>query len=174
MTVPDGDKTMHAQAILIGTDLYLKMDQPPPGVSRKKWMHVNISKLPALASSGLGGLGDPSGLGSYAKAVATVHRTGPGQYEGTLDFSKLVDASIVGSIGPIGGDAIKAVPFTATTDEQGRLTAMAINMPATGAGTPATTMTARFSDFGAPATIQAPPAAQTQEAPKKLFAAAGG
>src|SRR5690242_6769841 len=125
--------TMHAQAIVIGTDLYLKTDEPPPGVSRKKWMHVDISKLPEPASTGLGDLSDPSGLGSYAKAVATVHRTGPGQYEGTLDFSKLVDLSIVGSIGPIGGDAIKAVPFTAATDEQDRLTSMAINMPSMGA-----------------------------------------
>ena len=173
MTVTADHKTEHARAIVIGTDLYLKTDEPPPGVSRKKWMHVDISKLAGLSSTGLGDLSDPSGLESYAKAVATVHLTGPGQYEGTLDFSKLAAASIAESFGPIGGDAIKAVPFTATTDEQDRLTSIVIKMPSIGAGMPATTLTARFSDFGGPVTIQAPPAAQIQEAPKNLFPSFG-
>src|SRR5690242_2921394 len=98
--------TGHARAIVIGTDLYLKTDEPPPGVSRKKWMHVDLAKVPELSSAGLGDLTDPSGLSTYANAVAAVHVTGPGQYEGTLDLSKPAGASIVGSLPPAVGDAI--------------------------------------------------------------------
>jgi hypothetical protein len=173
MTVTAGGKTMHEQAITIGTDVYLKMDQPIPGVSRKKWMHVNAAKVAGLSSTEIGDLNDPSGLESYAKAAATVRRTGPGQFEGTFDFTKLAPASVSESITSMFGDAMKAVPFTATVDDQGRLTSMVIKMPSMGEGVPPTTVTVHFNDFGVPLKIQAPAKSQVQEAPKSLFSPPG-
>jgi len=169
MTITADGKTTHEQVITIGTDLYLKSDEPSPGVSRKKWMHIDTAKAGGLSADQFGGLTDPSGLESYAKAATTVHRTGPRQYEGTLDFTKMAPAMAAGSIPSTIGDAVKAVPFTATTDEQGRLTSMVIKMPSMGEGMPATTGTVRFADFGAPVKIQAPPKSQIVEASKDSF-----
>jgi hypothetical protein len=169
MTITDNGKTTREQVVTIGTDLYMKSDDPPPGVSRKKWMHVNMAKFGGSAIDELGDLTDPSGLESYAKAATTVHRTGPGQYEGTLDFTKMSPELATGTISSNVGDAFKALPFTATADAQGRLTSMVIKFPSMGDGMPATTVTTRFSGFGAPVKIQAPPKSQVQEAPKDFL-----
>ena len=106
---------------------------------------------------------------SYGKAATTVRRTGPGQYEGTLDFTKLAPEMTGGSIPSTIGGALEAVAFTATADDQGRLTSFVIKMPSMGEGMPATSVTARFAGFGSAVKIQAPPKSQVVEAPKDFI-----
>lgn len=173
MAVTVDGKTMHEQAIIIGTDVYLKLDQPIPGVNPKKWMHADAAKIAGLSAGGIGNLQDPTGLDSFAKAATGVRRTGPGQFEGTFDFTKLAPESMAGSIPSMVGDGLKAVAFTATVDNDGWLTSMVITIPSMGQGMPATSITVRFRDFGAPVKIAAPPKSQVQEAPKDLVPSLG-
>jgi hypothetical protein len=168
MTSTVGGKTSHEQAIIIGADLYIKADDPPRGVSRTKWMHVGPGKFVPLLAPGQGDLHDPTGFTSYSTAVATAHRTGPGQYAGTLDYGNLIRQATADPNASITPGPFDAVPFTAVVTEDGWLSSYTITMPAA-AGIPHTTVTVRFSGFGAPVTIQAPPAGETQEAPPNLF-----
>jgi len=168
MTWSIDGKTSHEQAIVIGADLYIQADDPPRGVSRTRWMHVGSGKIVPLPAPGLGDLHDPTGFTSYATAVATAHRTGPGQYAGTLDYGKLTREATGDPNVSIAPGPFDAVPFTAVVTEDGWLSSYTITMPAA-VGVSHTTVTVRFRDFGTPFTIQAPPAAGTQEAPPNLF-----
>jgi hypothetical protein len=159
--VIDGVSTLE-QTVTIGNDLYVKDDDDA------HWMHADATRIATMTVPTVGDLRDPTGLRSYARAVATVRRAGDGQFEGTLDFTQPVppDPADLGApmnLGPPG-----PVPFTATVDDQHRLTSIVITVPAT-PGVPAATVTVHFVDFGAPVTVEAPPAAQTVEAPKDRF-----
>jgi hypothetical protein len=174
LTVTTPAKAIHEQVTMVGTDIYLKMDLPIPSIEAGKWMHVDITRLKSLASLGLGDPSDPTNLSTYAKEIVTVQQTSPGQYQGTLDITKAPLPSLTAALLAQAGDALKSVPFTATTDDQGRLTSMTVQMPSLGAGIPPSTTKVGFSDFGTPVNVQAPPAAQTQEAPDMLYQVLGG
>jgi hypothetical protein len=169
-----GGKTIHEQLRMVGSDIYVKMDMSIPGVDGKKWMHLDTTKLKSLSSLGLGNPSDPTNLGAYSKEIVSVQQTAPGKYQGILDITKAPLPSITSSILAQAGDALKSVPFEATTDDQSRLTSMTVKMPPLGANVPASTTTVKFSDFGTPVSVQAPPASQTQEAPALLYSALGG
>jgi hypothetical protein len=95
-----------------------------------------------------------------------VQRVGEHGFQGTLDLTKA--ASVAGSSPPAGIDVTapgaKAVPFTATTDAQGRLVGLTMTMAAI--APQAGTLKATFSDFGAPLTVTAPAKAQVAEMPE--------
>lgn len=174
ITTQAAGKTIHEQVTMVGNNIYLKLDLPIPGLDSKKWIHLDTTKLKSLSSLGLGDPSDPTNLSSYAKEIVTVQQTAPGQYQGTLDITKAPLPTIASSVLAQAGDAIKSVPFTATTDDQSRLTAMTVKMPPLGTSAPASTTTIAFSDFGAPVTITAPAKSQTQEAPALFYTALGG
>jgi hypothetical protein len=174
LTLKAAGKTIHEQVTAIGTDVYLKIDLPIPGVDGKKWLHLDATKLTSLTALGLGNPSDPASLSAYSKQIVTVQQTGPGQYQGTLDLTKAPLPSIASSVLAQAGDAIKSVPFVATTDDQSRLTSMTVNLPPLGTSAPASTTTIKFSDFGAPVTVHAPAKSQVQEAPAVFYSLFGG
>ncbi|MFI5908615.1 hypothetical protein [Dactylosporangium sp. NPDC051541] len=168
MTLTAAGQTINAEVIVVNTDVYLKMALPLPGVDPKKWMYIDGTKT-TLSKLGLGSPDDPTGIKGFADTLATVEKTGPGAYKGTIDATKRNLPAFSTQVLQSMGDAAKAVPFEATVGADGYLTGLTIKMPAAGQ-VPATTTTQTFSDFGKPVTITKPAQSETQPAPAALLA----
>ncbi|GAA2371266.1 hypothetical protein [Dactylosporangium salmoneum] len=171
MVVTAPGQTINAQLIVLGTDVYMKMSVPLPGVDPKKWMYFDGSKT-SLAKLGLGDPDDPASVKGFSEAIVTAERTGTGAYKGTLDMTKRKVPESGAALVQQMGDAAKSVPFEATTNADGYVTSLTIMMPAAGQ-IPATTAKSTFSDFGKPVTITKPAAAEVQAAPAALLAQLG-
>ncbi|WP_433313637.1 hypothetical protein [Micromonospora chersina] len=151
-------------SLVVGDDAYLKLSGmlgKQLGGS-KKWLHMDAGKLSG-GQLGFMPADDPGGVKKLLSAVVDVRRTGDRAYAGTLDYTRTgADPKSLAAA----GDKAKAVPFTATVDERGRLTVFEMDMapinPMLG------TMTASYTDFGAPVRLSKPAAADTEEAPAEL------
>ncbi|WP_432827972.1 hypothetical protein [Dactylosporangium sp. CA-092794] len=167
MTISAQGTQITADLVVVGTDVYLKLSVPLPGIDPKKWLYIDGAKT-SLSKLGLGSPDDPANVKGLADAIATVERDGPGGYKGTFDMTKrnLPEAST--AMLQQMGDAAKSVPFEATVGADGYLTALTVKMPAAGQ-VPATTSTTTFSDFGKPVSISKPADADVQPAPAALL-----
>lgn len=151
--------------LMVGKDFYLRM-KGIPGVSGK-WLHVDAAKL-AGTSFDIMPEGDPASANRLIQTIVEVERTAEHQFKGTLDLTKSPNAD---KETKALGDKAKAVPFTAKTDEQGRLIELVTDMssiqPSVG------TMTTTYSNFGIAVSVQKPPASQVQEASPEMLKAFG-
>ncbi|HEU4423765.1 MAG TPA: hypothetical protein VFR67_14635 [Pilimelia sp.] len=166
--------TVTIESIMIGEDIYLKISGLPENLS-SKWLHVDVQRLSPDSQLGFTpGEFDPAGTERLLKTATDVRRVGEHGFVGTLDLTKATGVASLGEKVVVSlGDEATAVPFEATTDEADRLVAMKINLPAV-TGQPTRTIDTRYSDFGAPVTIQKPPASETVEAPDLVYKALGG
>ncbi|MEU2611105.1 hypothetical protein ABZ570_05865 [Micromonospora sp. NPDC007271] len=157
---------MSIHMLVIGADAFLKLS----GLSGapKKWLHLDATKLGADGQLSLMPDGDPGGARKMISAVAEVEKTGEHSFTGTVDYRKVKPNGKLQQL----GDKAAAIPFTARTDDQGRLIELALDMsdvqPAAGQ------LVTRYTDFGTPVTLSKPSAADTQEAPEELIKAFGG
>jgi hypothetical protein len=157
-------------SLMIGNDAYLKLSGllgKQLGGS-KKWLHMDAGNLSG-GQLGLMPADDPGGVKKLLSAVVDVRRTGDRSYAGTLDYTRTgADPKSLAAA----GDKAKAVSFTATVDEGGRLTVFEMDLgpinPMLGK------MTASYTDFGAPVRLSKPAAADTEEAPAELAQAFTG
>jgi hypothetical protein len=168
MTITAQGQQITAEVIVVGTDLYLKLGVPLPGVDPKKWMYVDGSKT-SLSKLGLGNPDDPANVKGLADAIVAVERTGAGAYKGTMDVTKRNLPAASADLLKLMGDAAKSVPFEATVGAEGYVTSLTVRMPAAGQ-VPATTATTTFSDFGKSVSISKPAASEVQPAPAALLA----
>jgi hypothetical protein len=123
-----------------------------------KWMHLDISQM-----SNAIGSGDPATAAKMLQSAADVQSVGDHQFKGTIDLTKTqATSSAVKSL----GEQAKAVPFTAKTDDQGRLVEMKVDMSGVASG--AGMLTSTYSDFGTPVSVKAPPKSKVVEAPAQL------
>jgi hypothetical protein len=127
-------------------------------------MHIDAAKLKAGSSFNQLQSGDPGGAQAMAKAMTNVQKSGDHDFSGTLDLTKTPQ---------YGKDSMKAlgakastVPFTATTDDQGRLVALNVEMEGLMAG--AGTMTMKYSGFGESVDVKAPAASKVKELPDNM------
>jgi hypothetical protein len=152
--------------LMAGDDAYLKVT----GLAGlpKKWMHMDATKLGASGQLNLMPDGDPGGAQKMIKTVVDVRKTGDNSFAGTLDYTRTLSSDK--DIAAL-GDKAKAVPFTAKTDAEGRLSEFAIDTSVLQASLG--TMTTTYSDFGTAVRVTPPPAAETQEAPADLIKAFG-
>ncbi|MEH0939251.1 hypothetical protein [Micromonospora psammae] len=153
--------------VTIGDDAWLKIS----GMSGmpNKWLHMDTTKLGPNGRMNLMPDGDPGGAKQMIKGVTEVEKTGERSYAGTLDYTKAKpDDKNIKSL----GEKATAVPFTAKTDDQGRLTELVVDtsvlLPALGK------MRTTYTDFGAAVDPKKPPASQTEEAPAELIKSFGG
>jgi hypothetical protein len=160
------------KSLLIGQDLYVQV----LGVTKANtWTHLDISRLPDGADVGLRpGQIDPANTAQLLSSTTDVQMVDSRSYRGTLDLTKVagvtgIDKVTVDSYGA----AAQNVPFTAGLDEQGRLSALTIELPAVN-GTPTQPLEVLYTDYGIAVTADAPPAAQIVEAPASLYTTLGG
>lgn len=152
----------------VGDDIYMKMGGELAGAlggsSAKEWMHIDAAKL-QNSSLGLSGKGDPAGSQALLEAATSVERVGEDGFKGTLDLTKSSryqnDKDALDSLGA----KATAVPFTARKDSEDRLVEVSFDLSGMGAGSGK--MTAKYSDFGTPVSVEAPPASQVQEMPSQ-------
>jgi hypothetical protein len=102
------------------------------------------------------------GAASALDGAVTVTNTGPGQFKGTLDVSKLR-----GPLGVARDGADAVVPFTATVNADGYLTGLTITAKRI-------TATVSFTDFGKAVQVSAPPAKDVTNAPDIVYNALSG
>ena len=155
----------------VGTDLYVKADGQMGsaiGAAAGKWMHIDMSTVPDSSPISVKN-SDPANTAKMLSYTDGVTKTGDRAFKGTLDMTKSPTANSA-QLKALGTKATK-VPFTAATDEQGRLTEFTIDLEtiAPGAGK----MTATYYDYGAPVDVKAPAASEVVEMPAKFRKAMG-
>lgn len=111
---------------------------------------------------------DPAGSEDLARAIVDVQKTGEGAYRGTIDLTKAPDSDVADEemIKELGA-AASNIPFTATLDGQGRLTALTFELPAVGE-TAAQEIKIVY-EYGAGTPVQPPPADQVIEATDEMY-----
>jgi hypothetical protein len=155
----------------LGNDMYLKFGGSLGSMlgAGGKWMHVDVTRLGAGSSLNVMPGDDPAGSQSLVKAMTDVQRVGEHGYRGTVDLRRTPRYS--SGLKSLGARAA-AVPFTARTDEQGRL--VEITMDMTDVGTAAGKVTTTYSDFGLPVAVHRPAASAVTELPSNLKGMVGG
>ena len=143
----------------VGEDLYMRFDG-------KKWMHAAASEFPAGSTFA----SNPKDTSKMITVTTGVQRTGDRAFKGVLDMTKAPGADAK-NFAALGAKAT-AVPFTAATDAEGRLTELVIDLEALAPG--AGKMTATYTDFGLPVDVAAPPAGQVEPMPKDMQTMLGG
>ncbi|WP_250001990.1 hypothetical protein [Actinoplanes sp. M2I2] len=162
---------LNIKTLLAGQDLYLQV----PGFTKAgTWTHVDVSRLPEGVNVGLRpGQLDPVNTSKLLSSSTDVRSTGPNAYAGTLDLTNAVGLAGVSqvTVDQTGAQAQK-VPFTATTDDQGRLSEMTVEIPAVN-GQAAQPLKVVYSDYGTPVSVAKPAAAEVTEAPDSLYKSLG-
>jgi hypothetical protein len=133
----------------------------------KRWVHLDMSRVRKDNTLTYFDLSDPVGLTRFSSELNTVKSSGPNAYEGTFDASGASPAFL-----PLGAPSLWAIgyfstPFKATTDDQGRVTAITIDM--TQKDKPTITMKTTFSEHGKALTTKAPAKSQYAEADEMYY-----
>jgi hypothetical protein len=164
--------SLTVDTLLVGQDLYVRV----PGVTTAgKWTHVDVSRLPEGANVGLRpGQIDPADTARLLTAATDVQAAGARSYRGTLDLTRAAGITGIDKVTVDGwGEAAHRVPFTAGLDEQGRLSALTLDLPAV-AGQQAQPLEVLYTDYGTIVVAEKPAAAEITEAPESLYTTLGG
>ncbi|MEH1031460.1 hypothetical protein Q3V37_29300 [Micromonospora profundi] len=178
---PIGDQGMTVDFVQLGSAVYVKLAGAVqlhsftrlPALPNK-WMHIDAANVDEGSTFSDMVDGDLAGVNDLIKAVTDVERNGQLGFTGTFDITK--SPGTQGDLFRRYGEKAKAVPFNAKVDDQGRLTYIFINLSAIDSAF-MNGITATYSDFGLPVTIEGPATDQTVEAPAevvKAFAKAYG
>jgi hypothetical protein len=172
-----GGQTFELDLTGIGTDLWAKIDlgslNSQVGLDPSKWLKIDATKVDdSSIGIDLSNLSDVLDLDSLTKAVSNVQRTDATHLTGTIDLTRLTGAvkPDSDSLGKAGA-AAKSVPFTATLDNQGRLSELKINGDSIDKGL---TVDIAVANIGSPTAVTAPPAADVVPAPAAIYQILGG
>ncbi|GAA2613310.1 LppX_LprAFG lipoprotein [Paractinoplanes durhamensis] len=166
LTASGPNAEINIKTLLIGNDLYAQV----PGITKAgTWTHLDGSRLPAGTTIGLRpNQIDPVGTANLLGAATDVKETGTNTYAGSLDLTKAAGLAGLSQVTIDGyGTAAQNVPFTATLDDQGRLSKLTITVPQ---GDP---IDVTYADYGAPVNATAPAAAEVTEAPDSFYSSLG-
>ncbi|MDR7281009.1 hypothetical protein [Catenuloplanes atrovinosus] len=160
-----GDITI--QTRLIGTDAWAKVtglgEALPAG-----WMHLDTQKASGTDNFTISpGQTDPAKAAKFIAASADVQQTGPNGFSGTVDLTKVAGVTGLGSV-TLGNGTSQKVPFTATTDAQGRLSNLTVDLQKVSPEA-AGPLKIDYTDYGTPVTVQPPAPAEVTEAPEELY-----
>ncbi|WP_203922772.1 hypothetical protein [Rugosimonospora africana] len=155
-TITGGTSAGTLQRIVVGTNSYQRQS------SREPWVHLDLSRVKKDDSLVYFDMTDPTGLAKFITKIATVEQPDPHTYQGYFDpYGSGANFLPIGapSLWSIGGGN---APFTATTDEQGRVSQIRIVLEPSNGTT--LTMTTTLSDQGKPLQVKAPAKANVREA----------
>jgi len=168
----EGGQTFELNLTGIGSDLWAKIDlgalNSQVGLDPTKWIKIDATKVDESSIGlNLSNLSDVLDIGSLTKAVSNVQRTDATHLTGTIDLTSLTgtekpDADALKKAGA----AAKSVPFTATLDDQGRLSDLKINGDSIDTGL---SVDIAVSNVGSPTAVTAPPAAEVVPAPAAIY-----
>ncbi|MCA2213456.1 hypothetical protein [Jidongwangia harbinensis] len=173
LAVTGTNAEIKVKTLIIEQDLYVQI----PGITKgSTWTHVDVSRLPEGANVGLRpGQIDPANTADLLASSTDVQQVDPRSYRGTLDLTKAAGIAGLDQVTVDGyGAAGQNVPFTAGLDDQGRLSALTIQLPAAANGQQAQPLEVLYTDYGTTVNAQRPPAGQITEAPNDLYTSLGG
>jgi hypothetical protein len=163
---------IQVKTLLVVQDLYVQV----PGITKAgTWTHVDVSRLPAGANVGLRpGQIDPANTAKVLTSTTDVQQVDPRSFKGTLDLTKVAGITGVDKVTVDNwGTAAQNVPFTAGLDEQGRLSALTIQLPAVN-GKPSQPLEVLYTDYGTTVDAVRPAPGDVTEAPDSLYTSLGG
>jgi hypothetical protein len=165
--------TVKVGALVLPSDAYAKVDLGPAagamiGISPDTWLHIDPAKAPGAARLGIKPGVDIFGPDTYVKGVATATVSSPTEVTGTLDLSKSAPPGVASTEAAKLDASQRVVPFTATLDDQGRISKIVVKLPAIGVS-PASDLTSTYSNWGVAVDQNKPPADKTVEAPALLY-----
>ncbi|MEU4156449.1 hypothetical protein [Actinoplanes sp. NPDC026670] len=167
MTGGQGSESRELRILLVGTDFYMQVVGPEAaglGLGAGEWMHLDASTVPADSPLNPRKVVDAQ---NFLGGVVTVEKVDAVTFKGVLDLETFEAGSTVAPASP-DPDADQ-VPFTARVDDQGRLTELVVDTGALNEpGAAGTEMKVRYSDFGAPITVEAPAKDKVREMPSQL------
>ncbi|SIN32179.1 hypothetical protein [Micromonospora cremea] len=157
------------EARLIGDAAYIKSDSLE---GEKPWMKIDLTKL--RPTSSLRQSFDIKAQTGIIGGVVSAQEVGDGRYTGTADLSKAAEAASADggtregleSSAKLAKDP-KAIPFEATVDADGRLTALSYTIATKTVGDLVTDM--RMSGFGEKVSVAAPPANEIEAASAEMY-----
>lgn len=160
-----GDITL--QTLLIGKDAWAKVtglgEALPAG-----WMHLDAQKASGTGNFSIApGQTDPAKASQFIAASAEVQQSGTNAFTGTVDLAKVAGVTGLGGV-TIGDGAAQKVPFTATTDAQGRLTNLTVDIQKVSPEA-AGPLKIDYTDYGTPVTVTPPNPSEVTEAPSELY-----
>ncbi|MEU5911495.1 hypothetical protein [Micromonospora sp. NPDC047527] len=157
------------EARLIGDIAYIKSDSLD---GDKPWMKIDLNKLKPTSS--MRQSFDLKAQTGIIGGVVTAQEVSPGRYTGVADLSKAAEAAGADggmregleSTAKLAKDPA-AIPFEATIDADGRLTALSYTIATKSVGDLVTEM--KMSGFGEPVSVKAPPAGDTEAASEEMY-----
>ncbi|MET8350798.1 hypothetical protein [Micromonospora sp. NPDC005206] len=157
------------EARLIDDAAYIKSDSLE---GEKPWMKIDLSKLKPTSS--LRQSFDLKAQTGIIGGVVSAQDAGGGRYTGTADLGKAAEAASsdsgmrqgLESSAKLAKDPT-AIPFEATVDADGRLTALSYTIATKTVGDLVTDM--RMSDFGEKVSVTVPPANETEPASAEMY-----
>jgi hypothetical protein len=170
--------TLHLELLGVEPELWAKTSFPGASAEMAaqlpelptSWMHLDPAKLDEATKLAFDFVSpDVSDVSNLMQGLTSATSTGSGGYRGIIDLTKAtgqssVDADVVTALGAAG----KAIPFTATVDDHGRIAAFAMAVPAAG-GEEAQRIEATFTGYGTAAPLSAPAAGAATEAPEAEY-----
>lgn len=155
-----GSSPSSTHRIVIGKHNYLR------DVGDRYWVHLDLSRV-KKESLVYFDMSDPTGLAKFSSVIGSVRRTGPRAYAGRFNPESGFDPFL-----PVGAPSVAAffspvADFTATTDDQGWVTSITVELKASTG--PALRMTTTMTSHGAKSGIKAPPKARVREADNSYY-----
>lgn len=166
--------TMAIETIFTESDMWMNMGEMGALLGGEGWLHLDMSKLGEEGLMGVKpGQADPANAAALLQGLGEVERVDERTFRGTIDLTRAPDSSFADDqvLAEL-GDGAQTLPFTATVDDEGRLSEFAIDMPAM-ATVPAQQMVVRYYDYGTPVEINPPPADEVSEAPDLFYGTMG-
>ena len=172
LQVKGPNANLTVDTLLIDQDLWVRI---PNVTNGDTWTHLDVARLPEGANVGLRpGQIDPANTAKLLASTTDVQQVDPRSYRGTLDLTKVAGVTGVNKVTVDGlGANAQNVPFTAGLDEQGRLSALTIDIPAV-AGQQAQPLEILYTDYGTTVMAEKPAAGKVTEAPESLYTTLGG
>jgi hypothetical protein len=173
---PEPGSSISMGFMLLGDDAWIRLRLEPAAIGEQLgipdgWVAFDPARVESFRIGDADGGGtDPVGAGDLLEIAVGVARAENRNYSGTLDLTTVEDPMLLTAeqITAL-GDAAKAVPFTASVDAEGRLSAVTAQIPA-GGGKAGGTCRIAFADYGRAPTPTEPAAEdRSEEGEEKIY-----
>ncbi|MEU4162360.1 hypothetical protein [Actinoplanes sp. NPDC026670] len=175
MDGPEAGSSISMGFLVLGEETWIRLRLEPAAIGEQLgipdgWVAFDPERVESFRIEADGGGTDPVGAGDLLANAAGVARAGNRRYSGTLDLTKVTDPMLLSAEQVTAlGEAATSVPFTASVDAGGRLSALTTQIPA-GGGKAGGTCRIAFTDYGKAATPAAPVATdRSEEAEEKIY-----
>jgi hypothetical protein len=152
-TVKGGTGAGTSHTILVGTDAYVRPD------NTKRWVHLDLTRVKENSLAYINTT-DPTGIAGFVESIGSVELKSEHEYSGKFNADNKNRFLPIGapSIFTIG---LTAAPFTATTDAQGNVVSLHIELEAKDKKY---VMTTTFSEHGKALSTKKPAKSSVDEA----------